>query len=254
MPSIANTFIITCTAVRRLSICFSLALTIFISAFVVAQPQPGHLVGNTATSFDVTYGGAASYKVPLNIPAGAAGLRPSLSLNYNSQFGNGVMGMGWQLNTGLARMEHCYKRNTHQIIYCLNGEELVSIGGGYLRTEIDTGVLVHATTSTTFTLYFENGDIKRLNRYFSSPHVYLEVEHTQRGGAGYQVEWSVNASHREALVDRITYQGNAIDFIYQARNDRRYGYWMGAPRNRTQRLQSIVATVVVGAQGGTCTD
>ncbi len=203
---------------------------------------PGTLTGNTNVEFDVTYGGAASYKVTLDLPTGAAGLTPNISLNYNSQFGNGVMGLGWQLASGLARIEECYRRNTNQRINCLNGEELRSIGGGYYRTEIDSGVLIRAVNSSTFELNYENGVTKTLTRQLTSPNVYLESSHVQRGGASYSVNWSVNTTNREPLVNTITYQGNTIQFNYETRSDRRNGYWLGGVRNRTQRLRSIVAS------------
>ncbi|MGH1441765.1 MAG: RHS repeat-associated core domain-containing protein [Cellvibrionaceae bacterium] len=222
---------------------FSISLIAFFHSHLQAQVQPTTLVGNTLSEFDVTYGGAASYKVPVMVPAGAADLQLSVSLNYNSQFGNGVMGLGWQLATGLARIEDCYRRNTNQIIPCLNGEELVSVGGDYYRTEIDSGVLIHAVNSTTYELQFENGDTKTLTRQLTSPNVFLETQHTQRGGASYTVNWLVDTTNREPLVDSITYQGNEIDFIYETRNDRRTGYWMGSPRNLTQRLDSVIARV-----------
>ncbi len=225
----------------------TLRVTIFLfsvfSLSIHAQTLvPGTLTGNTNVEFDVTYGGAASYKVRLDLPTGAAGLKPDISLNYNSQFGNGVMGLGWQLASGLARIEACYRRNTNQRINCLNGEELVSIGGGYYRTEIDSGVLVHAVNSSTFELNYENGITKTLTRQLTSPNVYLESSHTQRGGASYSVSWLVGTTNREPLVDTITYQGNTIQFNYETRSDRRNGYWFGAVRNRTQRLRSIVAS------------
>ncbi|MEO0444366.1 MAG: SpvB/TcaC N-terminal domain-containing protein [Pseudomonadota bacterium] len=205
--------------------------------------QTANQVGNTPAQFDVSYGGAASYKVPLNVPVGAAGLQPAISLNYNSQYGNGVMGLGWQLATGLARIEECYKRMTSQRIYCLNGEELVPIDTGHYRTEIDSGILVETVSASQFKLHYENGTIKTLTRQLSSPNVYLEVSHRQRGGASYSVNWSVNTTNREALVNTITYQGNTIRFIYQSRKDIRKAYWLGAPRNRTRRLQTVVAEV-----------
>ncbi len=230
------------SAITRATLLLSLLpLILLVAPPAYSQPVPATLVGNTPTEFDVTYGGAASYKVPIMLPTGAAGVKPSVSLNYNSQFGNGVMGLGWQLSAGLARIERCYKRNTSQIIYCLNGEELLPVTSGYYRTEVDTGVLVHALNASTFELQFENGTTKVLTRQLTAPDVYLESTHTQRGGASYSVNWRVDTTHREPLVDSITYQGNEIEFIYQDRNDRRNGYWMGAPRNLTQRLQSVIA-------------
>jgi len=203
------------------------------------SPEKATLVGNTPTNFEVTYGGAASYKVPLNLPTGAAGLRPNISLNYNSQYGNGVMGLGWSLSTGLAQITECYKRNTTTKITCLNGEELYSVGGDYYRTKLDAGILVEKVSSTQYKLHYENGTIKTLNRKLTSPNVFLQEQHQQRGGAAYSITWNIDNTEREYTVNTISYQGNVIEFEYEDRTDTRKGYWMGAVRNRTQRLSSI---------------
>lgn len=41
--------------------------------------------------------GVASYSVPLTVPPGTANLAPSLSLQFSSAGGNGLLGIGWSL-------------------------------------------------------------------------------------------------------------------------------------------------------------
>lgn len=41
--------------------------------------------------------GALNYSLPVRIPAGRLGLQPSLAISYNSGGGNGLLGVGWQL-------------------------------------------------------------------------------------------------------------------------------------------------------------
>lgn len=103
----------------------------------------------------VSSNGAAIYTVPLVVPPGTAGMAPSLSLNYNSQAGNGFVGMGWSLG-GLQSVTRCPQTRAQDGVhgslnndgndrFCLDGQRLVAInGGGYgadgteYRTEIDS--------------------------------------------------------------------------------------------------------------------
>ncbi|WP_444933929.1 FG-GAP-like repeat-containing protein [Microbulbifer sp. JTAC008] len=108
--------------------------------------------------------GAASYNMPLEIPAGINGIEPKLSLGYSSQSGNGLLGMGWQLN-GLSYIHRCKptlategtsaqsgaERYSTSERLCLDGKKLIAISassdpatnsqywasGTEYRTEID---------------------------------------------------------------------------------------------------------------------
>jgi hypothetical protein len=98
--------------------------------------------------------GAARYTIPIAVPPGTAGMAPSLSLAYNSQAGNGLVGMGFSLE-GLAAIGRCprtiatdgvrgsvnYDANDR---FCLDGQRLIAISGTYgangaeYRTEIES--------------------------------------------------------------------------------------------------------------------
>src|SRR5207302_1394150 len=63
-------------------------------------------IGNTAGSWGVTAGGAATYSVPLELPPGRRGMQPGLSLVYNSRDKDGDLGVGWSL-AGFSAITHC---------------------------------------------------------------------------------------------------------------------------------------------------
>jgi len=56
-------------------------------------------VGTTNGVYSVTeQTGAANYSVPITIPPGTMGMQPSITISYNSQSGNGLLGYGWNLS------------------------------------------------------------------------------------------------------------------------------------------------------------
>jgi hypothetical protein len=76
---------------------FSLLLLLVWSLSLNAQTTA---VGSTEGVFNVSDLGGANYTIPIKVPEGIGGVQPSLSINYSSQGGNGIMGMGWSLSSG----------------------------------------------------------------------------------------------------------------------------------------------------------
>jgi hypothetical protein len=125
------------------------ALGIALSASL-AVAGPMQLTGE----FGVGSTGSAQYHVPIAVPPGTAGMMPSLSLDYDSDRGSGIVGVGWSLN-GFSAIRRCpqtvaqdsaagrvgYDTNDR---YCLDGARLMAISGTYganlteYRTEIES--------------------------------------------------------------------------------------------------------------------
>ncbi len=101
------------------------------------------VAGFTPGSFQVSPGGAATYTIPIQVPPGTAGMEPKLALTYNSQGGNGLLGMGWSLS-GLSAITRCPQtvaqdgpqggfvggvNYNERDRYCLDGQRLVLVVG-----------------------------------------------------------------------------------------------------------------------------
>ena len=65
-------------------------------------------VGQIPISSSVSPTGAKCYNVPIDIVPGRQGFQPNISLSYNSQAGNGLLGMGWNIS-GLSSIERVNK-------------------------------------------------------------------------------------------------------------------------------------------------
>ncbi|MCC7385292.1 MAG: VCBS repeat-containing protein [Deltaproteobacteria bacterium] len=121
---------------------------------------PGAPVGPFRGTFDVDRNGAATYRLPLELPPGRAGVTPELALAYSSNAGHGALGVGWSLE-GLTRISRCASfpalhglaravQLDGQDRFCLNGQPLVDVvrttsrGDLELRTEEDALVRVLA--------------------------------------------------------------------------------------------------------------
>jgi hypothetical protein len=96
-------------------------------------------VGTLPGTFSVDDRGAARLSIPLDVPPAARGLEPALSLEHDSQIGNGPLGVGWSL-AGQSAISRCTKtlaedgevapiRMTHDDALCLDGRRLMLVEG-----------------------------------------------------------------------------------------------------------------------------
>lgn len=110
-----------------------IVLAIAYSSASLASVTVGH-------EFAVAESGAATISVPIQVPRGIGGIEPQLALNYSSQGGNGLLGVGWNLS-GPSAITRCAKtrfvdgvRGTVNFKadndrFCLDGQRLVLIEG-----------------------------------------------------------------------------------------------------------------------------
>ncbi|WP_231758684.1 PQQ-binding-like beta-propeller repeat protein [Microbulbifer elongatus] len=175
--------------------------------------QTGSLPGE----FRVSESGAASYRIPLSLPAGTAGVAPEISLNYSSQSGNGLLGHGWAIG-GLSAISRCRQTLgqdgrarpitwSGEDRFCLDGQRLLVVEGEYgapgsqYRTEVDSFALVELHGAITgedsyFTVERKDGSISYYGRQ-------LDSRRSVEKGA---MSWSISTFEDSA--------SNRIEFIY----------------------------------------
>jgi len=138
------------SAGSRLAMRAGLALLALVHGYVFAA------AGRTATAFEVSPTGEATYTVPIFAPAGIRNLAPQLAFSYSHRAGagNAWLGAGWDI-AGLTAIARCPKTWAQDGVsvgvqldatdrFCLDGQQLKLFNGTYgadgaeYRTEIES--------------------------------------------------------------------------------------------------------------------
>lgn len=234
------------------------------------------VVGTTPGSFNVSNGGA-NYSVPIEVPPGVAGMAPKLALNYSSQAGNGIAGVGWSLS-GLSTITRCPKTIAQDGVkggisinnndrFCLDGQRLVNVNGSYgaggteYRTEIESfsRVTSHGAagsgpayftveTKSGLTMTYGNTANSFVEAQGKSTALIWAVNRIEDKNGNYiDVFYYENSEEGESYPLRIDYTGNdsqaptrAVAFSYDtARPDGSVGYVAGSKVTKNWRLKNI---------------
>ena len=110
------------------------------------------VVGALPGELNVSDMGAAVYSIPIMMPDGIGNMTPKISVTYNSQAGNGMLGWGWNL-TGLSSItrtgQTVYHDDNQSALdfiddrFVMDGKRLMLCSGSYggngsiYKTEID---------------------------------------------------------------------------------------------------------------------
>ncbi|WP_404421605.1 RHS repeat-associated core domain-containing protein [Nibricoccus sp. IMCC34717] len=192
------------------------------------------LAGSLPAPVVVDNHGNATMALSLLVPAGRAGMQPNLSLNYSSQSGEGLLGVGWSIGTGFpgsitrgrwikARSGEVrgVKFDTSDNLY-LDGKLLTLVSGtqgmpgSVYRTEVDSFVSVTATGGSQidgFTVTQKNGTKIQFGKVGSAT-----------DAIQYGIIRSANYPATPDVTDTIPYAwaikrvedpaGNGVDFLY----------------------------------------
>lgn len=253
--------------------CASLFVTLAVSTGLHAQTVAGSISGQ----FAVSESGAATYQIPIQVPAGVAGMEPKLALAYNSQGGNGPLGMGWSLS-GLSAIARCPRTKAQDGVggavnfdlndrYCLDGERLILVAGvegaagAEYRTERDSFSRIIAggqagngpasfsvKTKAGLTLEYGNTADSRIEAQGKTSVIVWGVNKvSDTRGTAMTVSYDEDAVNGSFYPLRVDYPGGFVVFDHQARPDLITRYQAGSIVKLTKRMSEIRAYLLGGA-------
>lgn len=209
-----------------------------------SQPIPAQGWVGTLPGAPSVEGGAATYRVPIEIPPGRAGVQASISLAYSSRNGNGIAGVGWGIS-GTSSIYRCPRTlaqdgGNRPVIrdssvpdaLCYDGQRLITDGQQYglmntqYRTEIDQFARITlrygdiSLWTSMFIVEHKNGRISFFSPIYSGgqggnpPDVWYLVGESDRQGnctkylyADYQ-----NRTYAEPVLADVAYTGSMAPY------------------------------------------
>lgn len=215
--------------------------------------EVGQIVINSGTSST----GARTYEVPIDVYPGMRGFNPQLSLAYNSQQGNSIMGVGWSVS-GLPMIARSgktmyYEGKPQGIVmdnsdaFVLNGIRLIktSTASSYILYESEQGnIKVKGYVSGNIMKYFEvfypDGN-KGIFGYTNGSQNYLYYPLMSLTDLkGNKISYSYSFSNNHYNIVNISYNGASVEFNYQTSRPDPILYFAGGLKvNEPQLLQSI---------------
>lgn len=199
------------------------------------------VVGSLGGVVDVSLLGGAIYAIPIDLPTGLGGMTPQLSVYYNSQDRNGLLGWGWNLG-GLSAITRVGSTPYHDGQYgsgnrfCLDGKRLLKVSSGNYgsegvsyRTEQDqmSKIVSHVETGFSGPSYFKvwtaDGNIMYYGNTSDSKalidptkHVNLWLLNKVEDRDGNAMEFHYLGGSDTYRLDEITYSQNDNDHISPA--------------------------------------
>jgi hypothetical protein len=236
------------------------------------------IAGATPGSFRVTESGAAEYRVALRVPPGIAGMEPKLALAYHSQSGNGLLGVGWNLE-GLSAITRCprtpaqdgakggvnYDANDR---FCLDGQRLMAIAPGSYgdngmeyRTERESFAKIVSfgqagSGPAWFKVWTKSGQILEYGnpeqpanladarieaQGKTSVRVWALNKVSDTRGNSLTVTYAEDEANGDFRAARVDYGGNSVRFEYESRSDAVPQYQGGSVIRTMMRLTHVKA-------------
>ncbi|HEY9123778.1 MAG TPA: SpvB/TcaC N-terminal domain-containing protein, partial [Bacteroidales bacterium] len=218
--------------------------------------------GSVGGSINVSPTGAATYNVPIIVSPGTRGMQPNLSIVYNSQSGNGVLGYGWHLN-GLSVISRTsknlyYEGTTSPVKFdandalALDGARLIKTGTNQYSPENNPYTVVTTDASFNFfTVTTQDGVSMEYRQKFlpkggDIAYAWAITKITDTEGNYMQYIYLGDNTTGEYRISEIKYTGNtgkapynSVIFTYDKRTDVNTNYICGKETNKTLLMTSI---------------
>jgi RHS repeat-associated protein len=232
-----------------------------------AGGQPRTQVGTIKGASPSLFTGALQTGVSIQVPPGRLGIAPSLNLGYNSQGGNGWIGMGWNMDLGTIQ------RNTKNGIdysasdYVFGGSELVSVdpdkcGSGeeefMAKYEQNFDIFCLSSDGNSWTVYSKTGNIAeygkvntariedtvgifawKLNKVTDTNGNYMEVLYVKHDDIPYleYINYTGNSD-----TNPVIETSSEVRFYLEDRDDDPDSYSTGFKTQMTKRLKTIAVS------------
>ena len=232
------------------------------------------LVGTLPGSISVDNKGTANYSIPLDIPAGRAGMQPELAISYNSGVGNGYLGVGFSLSgqSEITRGRSILARDgevrgvefSENDKFYLDGKRLLLVSGTYgepgseYRTEVESFSKIVASGDpgniTSFKVFTRTGRILTYGKCSGTDDAYQILDESlvtdgkgkafvwalkrveDRSGNYMQYNYIKDLAKEEYILSSIQYTGNGSSEAGFASVEFQYG------SNRTDTAHSFIAS------------
>ncbi|MDR1682140.1 MAG: hypothetical protein LBS25_01955 [Candidatus Symbiothrix sp.] len=232
-------------------------------------------VGSTAGAATVSPTGAALYQIPITVMPGTGGVQPNISIVYNSQSGNGLVGYGWSLNvvSAITRTGKTFYHDgataapqlTGADNLLFDGQRLMKVSGNNLEassvyhTEIETYQTITCKYITSKLCFEVKNKEGWTMEYGSSDDSYIKPKDGNAAYAwllkkatdanGNYMTYTYNKdSNGEFRIRQIDYTGNSgaglnpynkVEFFYETRTDSTTGYIAGKDIRQSVILKRI---------------
>ncbi|MFK8299019.1 FG-GAP-like repeat-containing protein, partial [Capnocytophaga cynodegmi] len=229
--------------------------------------------GLTAGNLSVSPTGAAIYSIPITVPPGLQGVAPTLSINYNSQAGNGMAGYGWNVS-GISVITRVGSTLYHDGYisevnltptdrFALDGQRLMLKTGTYgkdgatYQTEVFSHLKIKSVGVSPYganygPLYFEVLYPDGSKAYYgqtndSRSHTDYAISYWENP-QGVRITYHYLRSGNAIVIQKITYGkqrttgDNTVTFVYKNRTRPEVAYIGGVRFENNLLLEKIVSS------------